>query len=227
MPGGLIMSALAAEVFRADSARDDVALLDTLQAMSDRLNLTTHVANPVGGTLTGKQKYLDRVTFLRDKLTWLLPKLAVLKDADCTLDDAKRAWRWVFNHSFWETPSTRAVVLSESAQNPSAIWLRADASVRENGSSKYEYRDGATLPKDQWIQFSAEGVSLSRGDKVHWIAENTGAEAVAEDDLGHVTVNSSTVHSERTAYTGTHRLIFEVRRGNVVIARGVRTVSIA
>jgi hypothetical protein len=226
MPGGMIMSALAAESFSSHETRDDVALLDTLQAISNRLNLSTHVANPVGGTLTGKQKYIDRVTFLKDKLKWLLPKLEVLRDADCTLDDAKRAWRWVFNHSFWETPSTRAVVLAAAAESPSQVWLRADV-VRENGSAKYEYLDGTALPKDESIRFTAEGVTLASEDKVHWIAENTGDEAVAKDDLGHVTIDRATVHTERTAYKGTHRLIFEVRRGSFVIARGVRTVKIA
>jgi hypothetical protein len=89
MPGGMVMSALAAEVFCAHPTRDDLALLETLTALSVRLDRSIYVANPVGGTLTGKQKYLDRVAFLRGTLEWLVPKLGVLRDADCAIDDPR------------------------------------------------------------------------------------------------------------------------------------------
>lgn len=228
MPGGMIMSALAAEVYQAHGERDDVALLDTLTALSDRLNRSTYVANPVGGTLTGKQKYIDRVVLLRDKLAWLLPKLEVLRDKDCTLDDAKRAWRWVFNHSFWETPSTRKAMLSEAGASPATIAIRAEVALKRYDKTKYEYRDdGSSMPKGCAIRFTAQNLTAGASDVIHWIVENTGDEAAAADHLGHVTKGTSTTNWEDTAYKGAHRMICELRRGGRVIARGVRRVIIS
>jgi hypothetical protein len=227
MPGGMILSALVAECYRPHESRDDVALLDTFTAISQRLSFgNLHVGNPAGGSLTGKQKYLDRVGVLRDKLKWVLPKLEVLRDADCTEGDAKRAWRWVFNHSFWETAAARAVVLAEAASAPEPLKLRVHLADTLGGRAREEYREGVALAKGRWIQFSADGVRLSGSDRAHWIVENTGEEAVANDDLGHATPGQSTFHEEKTAYTGTHRLICEVRRGNVVLARGVSRVTV-
>lgn len=228
MPGGMIMSALAAEVFCAHDERDDLALLDTLSAISNRLTGSTYVANPVGGTLTGKQKYIDRVLFLRDKLTWLLPKLEVLRDKDCTLDDAKRAWRWMFNHSFWETASTRKAMLSEAGAAPATIAIRAEVALKRHDKTKYEYRDdGSSMPKGCAIRFTAQNLTVATDDIVHWIVENTGDEAAAADHLGHVTKGTSITNWEDTAYSGTHRMICELRRGGRVIARGVRRVVIS
>ncbi len=228
MPGGMIISALVAEVYSPHESRDDVALLETLTALSNRLNGSTYVANPVGGTLTGKKKYHDRVIFLRDKLEWLLPKLAVLRDEDCTLDDAKRAWRWVFNHSFWETPSTRSAILSEAGAAPETIVIRAEVALKPYDKTKYEYlSDSAALPKRCAIKFTAQNVRLTDGDVIHWIVENTGDEAAAADHLSHVRRGTSTTNWEDTAYKGTHRMICEVRRGARVVARGVRRVVIS
>jgi hypothetical protein len=226
-PGGMIISALAAEVFRPHPSRDDVALLDTITALSNRLNTHTYVANPVGGTLTGKQKYLDRVVVLRDKLTWLLPKLADLREASCTADDAMRAWRWMFRHAFWETPSGRTMVMADSISSTTVVRVRADVASEKYGKPVREYREGYPLPKGCWLQFRAENLSLGAGDSIHWIVENTGSEAFGEDDLGHVTRNRSTTQWEHTAYTGTHRMICEVRSGRRVVARGIQNVTIS
>ena len=226
MPGGMILSALAAETYRPHATRDDVALLDTITALSSRLDLNIHVSNPVGGTLTGKQKYIDRVVFLREKLKWVLPKLEELRDPNSTHDDAKRAWRWFFNHSFWETPSTRNALLAETAGFPATIRIRAEIATGKGSKTKYEYRDGPAIPKGCWIRFTAEDRSLAPGDMFHWIVENTGDEAVGLDDLGHTKTNQSSQNWERTAYKGTHRMICEVRHGTRVVARGVRKVPI-
>ncbi len=83
------------------------------------------------------------------------------------------------------------------------------------------------MPKGCWIRFTAEDVSLAPDDKFHWIVENTGEEAAAIDDLGHTLKNRSSQNWERTAYKGTHRMICEVRRDALVLARGVRRVTIS
>ena len=224
----MILSALVAECYRPHESRDDVALLETLTAIGQRLAINVHVANPAGGTLAGKQKYLNRVEFLRDMLQWLLPKLQVLRDSDCTEGDAKRAWRWVFNHSFWEVAAARAVVLAEAASAPEPLELRVRVADAQGGRPRERYEEGVPLAKGKWVQFTAEGLHLSGGDHVHWIVENTGDEAVARDDLGHATKDRSSFHEEGTAYTGTHRMICEIRCGcgRVVLARGVRRVTI-
>jgi hypothetical protein len=227
MPGGIIISALAAEAYRAHPSRDDVSLLHTLEALRDRLQVSTYVAHPVSGTLTGKVKYVERVEFLRDKLDWLLTKLACLRDSDCTEDDARRAWRWMFSHAFWETPSTkkRSVALVASVGIPEVITLETGIANYQNGPTT-TYRDGSVLPKGRWLRFDAKGVRASYGEQIHWIVENVGQEAEDEDALGHSSCGTATQNWESTAYLGTHRLICEVRRGNVVLARGVRRVTI-
>ena len=227
MPGGMILSTLVAEVYRPHASRDDLALLETLTALSARVARSTWVANPVGGTLTGKQKYVDQVAFLRDTLEWLVPKLDMLRDKDCTFDDAKRAWRWVFNHAFWETPSTRVASLNEGASPINTFVIRADVALKKHDKTKYEYRDDTSpIPKRCAIRFTVPDLKIAAGDTIHWIVENTGEEAAAANHLGHMTPETSTTNWEDTAYRGAHRMICEVRRGSRVIARGVRRVVI-
>jgi hypothetical protein len=225
LPGGMIISALADEVFCADRSRDDIALRKTLAALAQRLGKSTAVSNPVGGTLTGKPKYRERVENLRDNLEVVLPHLDVLDSRDCTLDDSKRAWRWIFNHSFWETPSRspKAMIDNDEIEE---FALSVDISAQERGTIIGPYRSGSVLPKDRHLRFRMQDRRASPYETIHWIVENTGGEAAEANDLGHTRQEDSVEAWRHTKYAGTHRMICEVRAGEVVIARGVATIEV-
>jgi Cyclic GMP-AMP synthase DncV-like, nucleotidyltransferase domain len=106
LPGGMVVSILAAETYRADRDRDDVSLLNTMKALQSRLRASTTVHNPVNAdhSLTENEEVLNQVIRLREKLDMALGKLKVLSDESCTRTQARSAWDWVFNHTFWGEP---------------------------------------------------------------------------------------------------------------------------
>ncbi|MEZ0223184.1 MAG: cyclic GMP-AMP synthase DncV-like nucleotidyltransferase [Alphaproteobacteria bacterium] len=103
LPGGMIMSALAELVYEPHSTRDDASLLLTLEKLHNRLQFTTIVPGPLGGTdLTAKPSHKQEVEALRDELARIVPKMGqALRAANCTKDQARNAWRMLFNHEFW------------------------------------------------------------------------------------------------------------------------------
>ena len=104
LPGGLIITTLVAERYVCDYDRDDVALYQTMLSIYNRLQLWTDVYNPVDPAqkLTYKDKYVNQVKQLRDKLGDALEWLKPLFSASCTRADAIKAWNKVFNHEYWD-----------------------------------------------------------------------------------------------------------------------------
>lgn len=104
LPGGLVITSLVAECYVCDYVRDDIALYQTMSAIYNRLLFRTDVYNPVDRDrkLTYKDKYVNQVKQLRDKLgdaiRWLEPLFA----ADCTRTDAIKAWNTLFQHEYWD-----------------------------------------------------------------------------------------------------------------------------
>jgi hypothetical protein len=119
------------------------------------------------------------------------------------------------------------MVMADAISSATTVRIRVDVADKKNGRLAYQYRDAYPLPKGCWLQFTAQNVSLGSGDTLHWVVENTGSEALNHEDLGHVTKGRSTTQWEHTAYTGTHRMICEVRNGRRVVARGVQNVTIS
>lgn len=103
LPGGMIISKLVEECYRAHPTRDDVALYDTAQRIRDRLGSSLEVCDPLypNQQLTDKDRHLKQVERLREELMEALDHLAVLEQADCTRTQAMDAWHWFFNHDFW------------------------------------------------------------------------------------------------------------------------------
>ena len=126
LPGGLIISALVAECFQPDPNRDDVALHSTMIAIRNRLQGNLEVFNPVDPShkLTCKAKYTNQVRRFRTRLGEAIDKhLCVLNESDCTESQARRAWHWVFQHSFWLEGITEAAKsLSESRSTEPAVF---------------------------------------------------------------------------------------------------------
>ena len=110
LPGGMILSALVAEVYKPDLHRDDVSLYNTLYALRDRLRENLEVDSPVvrGESLTSKQQIRAQIVRLLGKLNFVLPHLDVLKEPDCLEERALTAWSWVFQHRYWYDQSRDA-----------------------------------------------------------------------------------------------------------------------
>lgn len=105
LPGGLIISVLVAECYRADFHRDDLSLYNTMAAIRDRLKVDEDVLNPVDTTqtLTNRRVDIARVRRFRNKLDRAISELEALHSPDCSEEEAIEAWHWIFQHSFWST----------------------------------------------------------------------------------------------------------------------------
>jgi len=105
LPGGLILSVLTEECYQADNDRDDVSLLNTMNAVLQRLKISEDVYNPIDRSrlLTNRPIDQGRICRLRDKLGIAIDKLQVLHDDKCTEGNALTAWYWVFQHDFWNS----------------------------------------------------------------------------------------------------------------------------
>jgi hypothetical protein len=122
LPGGMIVTALVAQVYEADEDRDDLALYKTLVRLRDRLRDGTNVYSPVGSEalLTSKPQISAQVKRLLEKLDEVLPRLDVLRGEDCTARQACQAWRCVFNHDFWTEVANEAVTLDTEPRESEA-----------------------------------------------------------------------------------------------------------
>lgn len=112
LPGGMIITALVVELYRADRNRDDVALYKTIRAVLERLRVSRNVDNPVDTSisLTSKPVIQAQMKALQEKLEWVWPELTTLEGKDCTREQAFRVWRRFFNHEFWGAdPDSSAV----------------------------------------------------------------------------------------------------------------------
>lgn len=109
LPGGMITTALVVECYKPDPDYDDDSLFRTIEALQLRLAVFKAVASPIDGSnLTQKQKRLDEVIELFNKLSELMPLLRILEDPKCTRTQARAAWRQFFNHEFWNAENDTA-----------------------------------------------------------------------------------------------------------------------
>jgi hypothetical protein len=122
MASGFALTKLAAEHFLEVPDRDDRALRDVLRAIRDRLAYNDGVRHP---TL---DEYIAapgsaRTAFLYRKLNDKLPGLNVLDDADCTHDEAMRAWDKFFKSNWFRNQPDPADEedLEEKTKAPAVI----------------------------------------------------------------------------------------------------------
>lgn len=110
LPGGMIMTTLIVESYRANMYRDDASLLQTFEALYNRLQVYTTVASPIDGSdLTASEKHKKQVENLKNSLGEFLPKLGILYSANCTREQARNAWRQFFNHEYWSADNDAAL----------------------------------------------------------------------------------------------------------------------
>ncbi len=192
LPGGMVVSILVGETYRADGDRDDVALHNTLVALRDRLKWNLTVTSPVDSSkLTDRSDVLSQVKRLRDQLESVVPKLSVLSDPQCTRERARAAWDWIFNHEFWakkESAAERAL-----ATLPYSLWIQCGLARRHGGTTYKEYPSGAfVLPKGVHLKFSIVKTDAPPPFNVRWIVDNEGTRLLT-------TGNSTGREQSRTA----------------------------
>lgn len=103
MPSGLIISKLVDEVYAqyASDGRDDLALLDVLQAISNRLAWNKDVEHPVisGGLISkGKEAAIRE---LKSKIDEYLPSLQMVLDNAEMDEEAMAGWDTFFNTDYF------------------------------------------------------------------------------------------------------------------------------
>lgn len=222
LPGGMIISTLVNECYRSDASRDDVALYDTLKALKARLERSCQVFHPAmdGRELTGKDSYLKQVERLRGKLDLVIPRLAIL-ETDCTRDQARGAWDWVFNHGFWGG----ADVLTETAQISKADIHVEGHSVAmacqytTQGGQTYPYC-GVALARGMGLKFEVTQTTVPAPYDIRYEVQNTGDEAVAARTLnwsGNAS-SYSPVWTTSTAYAGRHRMTANIVKNGLTLA---------
>ena len=100
--GFMITTLIVNECYRANAAREDKALYNTMVAMRDRLNWDLEIKHPtVEGEMLTSGPDDARTKFLREKLDWAIGELGVLFDPGCTREQALKAWDKVFNTTFF------------------------------------------------------------------------------------------------------------------------------
>lgn len=231
LPGGMILTTLVVECFKADRDRDDVALRQTLKALLARLKISTEVYSPVDSTslLTKNDETKGQVRRLKTRLEDQLPTLDVLDKDKVTETEALKAWGKFFRHKPWNNEVDDDDELADdeksARQAPRVLDLNVGVAFKENGEPKFVYL-GKPLGKALHLKFSVGGVQLQPRYRFRWTVRNTGDEARQAEHMGHVNEHEKPVQWERTAYKGEHLMTCEVLDGGRVVAKGTKRIRI-
>jgi hypothetical protein len=135
---GITLTRLVVDAFKAVAGRDDEALRNTWQAISDRLEKSLVVEHPVNdGNLADDDD--DKVAFFRDRLAEALETLKVLDD-NPTRGEARKAWDEVFNTTFFSRQPTTTTGSSGDSGDGSGKRFKVDETARdkrEDGGGMY------------------------------------------------------------------------------------------
>ena len=231
LPGGMVMSALIADVYRPDPDRDDRSLYDTLTALKARLDVSCQVRNPIAGStdLTDSEEVLHEVERLRDNLGTALSRLGILFDQqNCTRQKARTAWDWVFNHAFWAEKDLRKSVAEDVAAAATAytVAIRCELARKEGGRIYKQYPSGSTvLPKGISLKFSVVSTNVPPPYSVRWKVQNEGDEAREDDQMSWTAIELEKWTT--TKFKGRHTMTCEIEKDGSIVARAVHVVRIA
>ena len=125
-PGGLLMTAMLIDSYVSVEDRDDESFRETLRGISGRSNLASVYAN---GVIISDDKDTDRIRKLINEAGKSVAELDKLDDADCTYEDAKKAWHKVFRHTFFNG----SAVAAEKARRIDAV---VSAQKQSGGGTK-------------------------------------------------------------------------------------------
>lgn len=232
LPGGMILTTLVVECFKPDRVRDDAALRNTLRALLARLRQSTEVYSPVEPAvrLTWNEETRGQVRRLLARLGEELPKLDALDEPKLTEAAALKTWGKFFRHKPWtgeaETVEDELSSDEKQAQHSSKVLdLVVGVAFRERATPRFIYR-GKPLGKELHLRFSINGLHLVPGYRYRWTVKNSGDEARAANDMGHVREHDQPVQWERTSYKGEHLMVCEVLDGTQVVAKGSKRIRI-
>lgn len=138
-PAGLVITALVVECYQPVAGRDDEAFFKILTVLKDRSPELPVYAN---GIQVSDAKDRDRIQRLRDAASNAVEALRVLaeNEENVTHEDALKAWKKVFRHSFFEEAKTEALETKAAASvaGPGSLAIseeeqmrRAEEAVRE------------------------------------------------------------------------------------------------
>lgn len=116
---GICITKLVVDHFVPAVGRDDVAIRETWQAISNALAESKVVQHPVLTDNNIADEYDEKVTYFKDCLDWALTELRVLDNPDCSEEDAHEAWDKVFDTTFFterlqETKSKQSIIIQTS-----------------------------------------------------------------------------------------------------------------
>lgn len=143
-PGGLVATALAVECYSPQEGRDDLSLRETLRNLSCRSEYVPVLAD---GKQVSDAKDVSRIKRIIDEAVAMLPGLDGLDAAEADEEYARRAWRKVFRHSYFDEPvkiadeaRTGLVLETKSALAPGAA---SDAGEEREGhlAQLYQFAD--------------------------------------------------------------------------------------
>ena len=161
---GFAISVLTTEKFSASSAREDVALYNTMKAIRARLLWDLEVKHPVtpNGWLTNGPED-SKAKFFLEKLEIALDDLQPLFEPDCTREMALKCWDKVFNTTFFsdrcEKKKSQASALAAPAVlGASTVAANAHTSLATKSLSVEEKMRRATSAADG-IRSSGRGTS--------------------------------------------------------------------
>lgn len=100
-PAGLVVSALAVECYQPVPDRDDEALYWTLHTLRQRSQYLPVMAN---GVQVSDERDIDRIGRLVEEANTVVNALGAVHEGDATATDARKAWKQVFRHSFFDEP---------------------------------------------------------------------------------------------------------------------------
>ncbi|CAO4147732.1 hypothetical protein LPLAFNJD_LOCUS2518 [Methylorubrum aminovorans] len=124
-PGGLVATALFIEAYAAAADRDDESFRETLRTLSYRSKYSPVYAN---GIQISDDKDTDRVGRLIEEAKEAVRELDALNAPDATDADARKAWKKVFRHSFFDDEVKEAIDgASALAQNVGLVAAAAIA----------------------------------------------------------------------------------------------------
>lgn len=213
LPGGFILSILAAECYYPHNSRDDISFIQTLLNIKNRLLSNRIIFNPTNNIeLTSKKSLRHKLTRLYEKLDQFASKSSILFQQDCDIKSCEEFYKWVFGTALEIETFSRLKENTHSKSLSVSVHKSKDL-----GSIMSNIPNGTLkIHKKLWLKFTLSTNIIPPFD-IKWIVENDGDEALSIPDLGHESwdfqcQNKVNYHWERTAYKGIHRLRAEIHK---------------
>ena len=156
-PGGLVSTALFIEAYVPDDGRDDRSFRETLRSIAHRSKHAPVFAN---GIEVSDAKDIERIGRLIEQAKDALEDLDDLDRSNATAKCARKAWRKIFRHSFFDEPANDAAKSSAELETKSVLgtglvapFIASETAVGLSPAEKAKRMDSAVRAR----QSSGEG----------------------------------------------------------------------